>query len=192
MSVERRLFCADLYEVLFIFSKNTLLSNVVHHIWVTNTNACISLSLSSWPPHRYKHLVCIVCVASAFFFFFWPCPQHTEVPRSGAELLPQQGPKSQQWQCWILNPLSHQGTPCIYFLNFILFYFILRPYLWHMETPRLGVDLELQLRPMPRPWQTSRSLICYLCCSLQQCHILNPLNEAWDRTGILKETMSSS
>ena len=40
-----------------------------------------------------------------FFFFFWQCPQHVKVPRPGIKPVPQ------HWQHWILNPLSHQGTP---------------------------------------------------------------------------------
>ena len=32
-------------------------------------------------------------------------PQHVEGPKSGTE------PEQQQWQRWILNSLSHQGTP---------------------------------------------------------------------------------
>ena len=47
-----------------------------------------------------------------FFFFvlfcFWLCPWHEEVPRPGTE------PEPQEWQCWILNPLSHQGIPNTY------------------------------------------------------------------------------
>ena len=39
------------------------------------------------------------------FFFFWPHPQQGGVPGPGIE------PAPQQWQCQILNPLSHQGTP---------------------------------------------------------------------------------
>ena len=39
-----------------------------------------------------------------FFFFFWLYPQHTKVPGPGIRPMPQ------QWQCQILNPLSHQGT----------------------------------------------------------------------------------
>ena len=34
------------------------------------------------------------------------------------------------------------------------------------------------------------SHICSLCHSLQQCQILNPLNEGRDRTPILMDTMS--
>ena len=37
-----------------------------------------------------------------------------------------------------------------YFL-FLIFFFILWPHLHHMEIPRLGVKLELQLRPTPQP-----------------------------------------
>ena len=36
----------------------------------------------------------------AFFFFFLP-----------SDWPPHQWPEPLQWKCWILNPLSHQGTP---------------------------------------------------------------------------------
>ena len=42
---------------------------------------------------------------------FWSCSWHLEVPGAQTEPTPQQRPKLQQWQGWILNPLSHQGTP---------------------------------------------------------------------------------
>ena len=67
---------------------------------------------------------------------------------------------------------------------FVLFCF-LGLHLWHMEVPRLGVKLELQLpayatataMPDPRPvWD------------LQQHQILNPLTEARNRTWILMDT----
>ena len=38
-------------------------------------------------------------------FFFWPHPWHAQVPR------PEIKPPPQQWQCQVLNLLSHQGTP---------------------------------------------------------------------------------
>ena len=41
----------------------------------------------------------------AFFFFFWLCLQHMEVPRPGIE------PTPQQWKYWILNSLCRQGNP---------------------------------------------------------------------------------
>ena len=64
-----------------------------------------------------------------------------------------------------------------FFLSF--FYCFLRPYPQHMEVPKLGVQLELQLpayitataRPDP-------SLIFDLNQSSQQHRILNPLSEA--------------
>ena len=51
---------------------------------------------------------------SHFYFYFWPCLWHVEVPRPGTKPAPQQQPKqcqSQHWQCQILNPLHHKGTP---------------------------------------------------------------------------------
>ena len=50
--------------------------------------------------------------------------------------------------------------------------FFLRPHLWHRDVPRLGVELELQVRPTPQP---------------QQRRILNPPKEARDQTHILTE-----
>ena len=52
----------------------------------------------------------------------------------------------------------------------------------HMEVPKLGVELELQLltyttaTAMPDPSQ-----LCNLCCSLQQHQVLNPLSKARDQ-----------
>ena len=37
--------------------------------------------------------------------FFWSPSQHVGIAGPGIEPMPQ------QWQRWILNPLSHQGTP---------------------------------------------------------------------------------
>ena len=49
-----------------------------------------------------------------FFFFFWLHPWHVEVPQPRTEPVSQQQPKLQQWQCQILNPLHHQGTPTLW------------------------------------------------------------------------------
>ena len=46
------------------------------------------------------------------FVSFWPCPQYAEAPGLGVE------PTPQQWQLWILNLLSHQGTLNITILGF--------------------------------------------------------------------------
>ena len=56
-------------------------------------------------------------------------------------------------------------------------------YSQHMEVPRLGVELELQLpayataTAMPDP-----NRVCYLHHSSRQCQILNPLSEVRDQT----------
>ena len=58
-----------------------------------------------------------------------------------------------------------------------------------MEVPRLEGELELQLlsyTTATAKW--GRSRVCNLHCSSQQCQILNPLNEARDRTHILMDT----
>ena len=46
------------------------------------------------------------------FMLFWLRPWHAEVSRPEIKLMSQQQPKPQQWQHWIINSLSHQGTPC--------------------------------------------------------------------------------
>ena len=72
-------------------------------------------------------------------------------------------------------------------VTFVLFFF-LGPHLWHMEVSRLEVESELQLlayTTATAPWDLS--YICYHHSSWQS-QILNPLNEARDRTGILMET----
>ena len=65
----------------------------------------------------------------------------------------------------------------------------LGPYPWHLEVPRLGVKLELQL-PSYTTSIAMRNLnhICDLCCSLWQCWILNSLREATDHTCIPMDT----
>ena len=62
-------------------------------------------------------------------------------------------------------------------------------HLWHMEVPRLGVQLELQLLAYTiaiAMWDLSH--ICDLHCSSWQHHILNPLREARGQTCILTDT----
>ena len=57
--------------------------------------------------------------------------------------------------------------------------FFLGLHLWHMEVPRLGIELELQLLAYTTVTATwDPSLICDPHHSLRQCWILNPLSEA--------------
>ena len=69
-----------------------------------------------------------------------------------------------------------------------LYLFFLSPYLWHVEVPRLGVELELQVPGYTTATATlGPRRICDLCCSLQQCHILYSLSKARDQTCILTD-----
>ena len=69
-----------------------------------------------------------------------------------------------------------------------LFSFFLGPHLWHIEIPRLGVELQLQLlayalvTALPDP-----SRIHNLHHSSWQCQILNPLSKGSDWTHILRD-----
>ena len=49
----------------------------------------------------------------SFFFRGGEVPWYMEVPGSGIKPIPQWQPEPQQWQCRILNPLSHWGTPWV-------------------------------------------------------------------------------
>ena len=72
-------------------------------------------------------------------------------------------------------------------LFFFLFFFgllsFLGPYPWHMEVPRLGVQLKL-LPPAYTTATATRDLrhICDLHHISSQCRILNPLSKARDLT----------
>ena len=50
-------------------------------------------------------------------FSFLPCLWHAKLSRPGIEPTPQQWPKPQWWQCWILNLLNLKGTPRDLFLK---------------------------------------------------------------------------
>ena len=67
-----------------------------------------------------------------------------------------------------------------------LFFFFVWLHLWHMEVPRLGVELELQLSAYTTATAVpDLSHVCDLDHSSQQCWILNPLSKARDSTCIL-------
>ena len=77
-----------------------------------------------------------------------------------------------------------------------IFFFLLWPHLWHMEVPRQGVELELQLlayaMAMETPDPSHICNICNLCHSLRQRQILHLLSEDRDGTQILLDTMLGS
>ena len=71
---------------------------------------------------------------------------------------------------------------------FYVFVF-LRPYLWHMEGPRLGVESKLQLLAYASAAaMLDLSHICDIHHSLWKHRILNPLGKARDQTHILMDT----
>ena len=79
------------------------------------------------------------------------------------------------------------------FWFFFSFFVFLGLHQWHMETPKLGVNLEMQL--LAHATATAMPdlrRICELCYRLRQGQILNPLSEARDQTLILLEPMSGS
>ena len=70
-----------------------------------------------------------------------------------------------------------------------IFFFFSGLHLQHTEDLGLGVQLELQLPAYTTARATQvLSCICNLCCSLQECWILNPLSKARDQTLILTDT----
>ena len=63
----------------------------------------------------------------------------------------------------------------------LFFFFLITAEPGAIEVPRLGVEMELQLRPMPQP-QSHQLQAGSLPFSLQQCQILNPVSKARDQT----------
>ena len=71
-----------------------------------------------------------------------------------------------------------------FFFFCILFFSFLGPHSWHIEAPRLGVELELQLLAYTTATRDP-SHICNLYYSSQHHQMLNPLSETGDRTWVL-------
>ena len=74
------------------------------------------------------------------------------------------------------------GVSWFYFIYLFIF---LGLHPWHMEVPRLGIELELQLPAYTTSTATATpdlSRICDLHHRSWQCQILNPLREARDWT----------
>ena len=88
--------------------------------------------------------------------------------------------------------LETRGIGFGYILFLLLLLLLLLTFLGlqiqHMEVPRLGVELELQLPAYTMATATpDLSRICNLHLSSQQCRVLDPLSEARDQTCILIE-----
>ena len=84
---------------------------------------------------------------------------------------------------------SRPGTPISNCLFLCLFACFLGLNPWHMEVPRLGVELELQLLAYTTVIEMQDlGHVCKLHRSSWQCRILNPLSEARDLTCVLMDT----
>ena len=78
---------------------------------------------------------------------------------------------------------QNRYTVFFFFFFFFFFFYCLGPHPGHMEVPRLGFLLELQLPAYARATaMPDLNCILDLHHSSQQCQILNPLSEARDRT----------
>ena len=88
------------------------------------------------------------------------------------------------------NPYGHGQKIQIPFLFFCFVYFVfcfLWPDLWHMEVPRLGIELELKL-PAYTTVTADPSCVWNLHHSSWQHWILNPPSEVGDQIHILMDT----
>ena len=81
-----------------------------------------------------------------FFFLAILMAWHEKVLGPSFKPMPQLWPEPLQWQCQILNPLSHMGTS----LEICLF-FIFRVSPSALEVPGLGLNWSCSRRPMPGP-----------------------------------------
>ena len=75
----------------------------------------------------------------------------------------------------------HQQSFTLYLIVLVFFFFFLGPHLWHMDVPRLGVELEDQLLVYATATR-DLSHVSHLHHRSQQSRILNPLSEARDQT----------
>ena len=51
------------------------------------------------------------------YLFIWLSPQYMEGPGPGIKPMPQQQSEPLTWQCQLLNPLHHKGTPLIFLIE---------------------------------------------------------------------------
>ena len=79
--------------------------------------------------------------------------------------------------------------PSFIYLFIYLLTYLLRQHPWHMEVPRLGVELDPQLSAYTTATvMPDLSCVCDLHYTSLQCWILNPLSKARDQTLILMGT----
>ena len=83
-----------------------------------------------------------------------------------------------------------ESVSVVHIHSIVFFWLFLGPHLWHMEVPRLGVNLTSELQLLAYTTATAMpdlSRISDLHHSSWQCRILNPLRRAGDQTRILTD-----
>ena len=99
------------------------------------------------------------------------------------------GTQSQIFILHTMGALPSFISDLVFCLLFRLAFAFLGPYLGHMEVPRLGVKLELQLLACTTATATrGPSRVCNLHHSSRQRWIPDPLSEASDQTRVLVDT----
>ena len=91
--------------------------------------------------------------------------------------------------CWPIGRRTVWLETETFSIPFFFFFCFLGLHVWHVEVPRLGFELELQLLA----YTTATAMqdlgqICNLHHRSQQHWILNPLSEARDQTCVLMDT----
>ena len=109
----------------------------------------------------------------------------TAVP-AASTISQETGARTAQTGCFPIPAIKKAGKVNTLLL---LSQFFLRPHPQHMEAPRLGVELELQLPTYVTATAAPDQIqVCDLHHSSRQHQIFNPLSEARDQTDILMDT----
>ena len=114
---------------------------------------------------------------------------YTTAHGNARSLTHQERPAIKPESSWLLARFV-SGEPqqkLLLLIFLILIFCFLGPYLWHMEVPRLGVKLELQLRAYTAATATRDwSRVFNLHYSLRQCWIPDPLSaSSWILVGFV-------
>ena len=67
-----------------------------------------------------------------------------KLPGLRIEPMPQQCPELLQWQCWILNPLSHRGTVCNMFNIGVTYWKAGELKMRHIQIKSLGFSVKIR------------------------------------------------
>ena len=119
------------------------------------------------------------------------CIPFSPFPLIGNIILPGHKNKGWGWIFFLFFFIFFFGHYCFLTLPLIspLFFCLLELQVWHMEVPRLGMELEPQLLAYATATATwDLSHVCELYHSSQQCWITDPRSETRDGTCILMAT----